>query len=338
MAFPWIFAENFESGTLGGFDSESDTGSRLDFPHYSDLAKIPGLPAPYRGAYCMRIEMGDTNAHTLTEGDLDIADAGTAWARFYLYAANNVTATADDTFNIFALTQAGGTVEASLGMRITAATNLLEIGIGDGTAPTSFVEFKRGRWTCIEWKLLVSTGGVGTSTLFIDGSSRIALTSQTHAAAIGSGLLGTTGTLATTTGTLLFDQFIFDDAQVFPFVERFPQSMMLTKSGHVFVGPGRIDNVALMSGAGTDCVLQVFDTDTAYTSDAANMKGELKNVTNNDLVDPAGMPIDFSRGCYVALSGTTPRAQVLINYATGYGSDGAIRSLAQRRRARPLNS
>ena len=76
MAFPYIFKANFEGGTNGEWDSESDTGSRLDFPHYSELARIPGLAMPYRGARCMRVDLttGQTNDHTVTEGDIDIAD------------------------------------------------------------------------------------------------------------------------------------------------------------------------------------------------------------------------------------------------------------------------
>ena len=35
MAFPWIFHSNFESGNNSEWDSETDTGAQLDFPHYS---------------------------------------------------------------------------------------------------------------------------------------------------------------------------------------------------------------------------------------------------------------------------------------------------------------
>jgi hypothetical protein len=89
MAFPYIFEENFELGTKGDFDTETDTGSLLDFPHYSTLANIKNAPMPYRGAYCARIILGDTNDHTLTEGAIDIADEGTASVRFYLCAMSS---------------------------------------------------------------------------------------------------------------------------------------------------------------------------------------------------------------------------------------------------------
>lgn len=336
MAFPFIFEENFELGTLGDFDSETDTGSRLDFVHYSTLSTLQGLPAPFRGAYCMRVVAGDTNDHTLTEGSIDIADGSTAFIRFYLYASRDFTATADDTFNIFEFQQAGGTVEASLGMRVTAASNLLEIGIGDGTAPTSFVTFPRGKWTCVEVGMLCSTADLGTLTLYLDGASVIALTTLDNAAAIGQGVLGTQDTLSTTTGTLLFDQFVCDDLRIYPISVRYPMSVLLTKSAHVFVGAGKVENVTLLSGAGTDCVLSIFDTDVGSTLDAANVRLELKNVMAGDPVDPAGVPVIVQRGCFVQLSGTNPRAMINVGYAQGYWSDGRIKQHGTRRIAAPM--
>lgn len=335
MAFPWIFEENFELGTLGDFDTETDTGSLLDYPHYSVLSKTSVVGVPFRGAYCARIVMGDTNDHTLTEGSIDIADAATGYLRFYFYAGKDVTATADDVFNLFEFQQAGGTVEGSLGLRITAATNLLEIGIGDGTAPSSYVTLTRGRWTCLELKYTVSTGGAGVFTLYLDGASVIALTSLTNGAAVGQGVLGTQDTLSTTTGTLLFDQVVFDDARVYPISVRYPQSLLITKSAHVFVGAGCIENATLLSGAATDNVLSIFDTDVGSTLDASNTILELKNVTGGDPVDPAGVPAIVQRGAFVQLSGTNPRAMISIGDAQGYFSEGRIKQHGTHRKAAP---
>lgn len=335
MSFPWIFEESFELGTKGGFDTETDTGSLLDVVHYSTLATIPSVPAPFRGAYCVRIVCGDTNDHTLTEGDIDIADAATGFVRFYLYVAPTFTATADDTFNIFEFQQAGGTNEGSVSMRMTAATNLLEIGVGDGIVATSFVPFTRGRWTAVELQYKCSTTAVGTFTLFIDGSSVVALTGLTNAAAIGQGVIGTQDTLSTTTGLILIDQFVFDDLQIYPISVRFPRNLLITKSQHVFLGTGVLENASLLSGAGTDCVLSVFDTDNAGVLDASNVKLELKNVVNSDIVDPAGVPVPVQRGCYVQLAGTNPRAMLSIGSAQGYWSDGRIKQHGQNRKAAP---
>lgn len=337
MAFPYTFEENFELGTIGGFDSKTDTGSLLDIDHYSTLTNLAYAPVPYRGAYCMRIALGDTNDHTLTEATIAIADTVTAYLRFYLYADTTVTATADDSFQIFEFQQAGGTVEGSMGLRVTAATNALDIGVGDGVAPTSYVSFPRGRWVCVEAAYKVSTTGSGIFTLYLDGTQVIALTSLTNAAAVGKGVFGTQDTLATTTGALYFDQFVFDDARIYPIPIRYPQSVLLTKSGHVFVGAGEVSNISLLSGAATDNVLSVFDTDVASTTDNFNSVIELTNTVGGESVDAAGIPVRVQRGCYVQLSGTNPRAMVQVGWAQGYWSQGRIKQHAAKRIPAPGN-
>ena len=337
MAFPYIFESNFEQGSNAEWDSEQDTGSLLDFPHYSALSQIQTAPVPYRGAYCMRVQCSDTNDHTVTEGDIDIADGATAYARFYLFASSDFTASADDTFQIVELQQAGGTPEMVVGLRVTAATNALDIGIGDGTAPTSFVTFPRNRWVCVETLATVSTVGAGVLTLFLDELQVATLTSLTQAAAVGTAQFGTMNTLSTTTGTLYFDQFVFDDTRIFGLPIRYPEQLFMTKTGHAFVGAGQIENASLLSGAGTDCVLQLFDTDVNNTNHTGRMKLELKNVTNNDIVDPAGVPVTFQRGCYVVLTGTTPRAMLCIGMAQGYFSQGRIKQHGVKRVQAPGN-
>lgn len=307
----------------------------LDVPHVSELARFPWSEcAPFRGASCLRIALnGGTNDATVTEGDLDIADTVERFFRFYLYVGSNFDATADDTMNLFELQQAGGTIEAALGLRLTAATDLIEIGVGDGVAPTDFSAqgLARNRWYAIEWSVLVSVtpGTLGTQTLYVDGVSRVALTTLTHAAAIGQGVLGAQNHLATTTGTMLLDQFVMDDLRVYPIVDRFPEHLLLTQSGHAFVGTGCIENISLLSGVGTDNVLTVYDTNRANTNDASKIVVELKNTVNSELIDPAGMPARVHRGCYVALSGTNPRALVKLGGAPAYSAAG-LRNWGQR--------
>lgn len=316
MAFPWVFASNFEDPTTPfGWDSESDTGSRLDVPRYWELARIPRMGMPYRGASCLRINLGDTNDHTLTEGDIDIADATTRWFRFYLWLDPDFSATADDTFNLLELQQAGGTVECSLGLRITASTDEVEIGIGDGTAPTNFATptLSKGVWHCIEWQVLISTTGAGTQDLYVDGSSSlVALTGLTNAAAVGQGVLGTQDTLATTTGTILIDQFVMDDERVYPFRERFPSVIPVAQTGHIFVGPGVIESATLMSTT-TGNTMYLYDTDTANTNDALSRVVELDIAAHTTVSDDGSLR--FLRGCYAVLGGTNPRGQVVLTHA-----------------------
>lgn len=337
MAFPYLLESIWEQGDNSEWTSETDTGSLLDYPHYSVLGRIPGAPVPYRGAYCARILLGDTNDHTLTSTTIAIADGATAFFRWYTFVSSDFTATADDTFNIFELQQAGGTIEQSVSMRITAATNLLEIGVGDGVVATSFVSFPRNKWVNVELQDKVSTGGSGLQTLYLDEVSAIALTSQTQAAAVGKGVLGTQDTLATTTGGIYFDQFVMDDLRVYGLPIRYPEELYMTKTGHAFVGAGKVMNASLLSGAATDNVLQIFDTDVNNTLHTGRMKLELKNVVNSDIVDPAGVPVSIQRGCYVVLSGTNPRAMISIGSAQGYYSNGRIRDHASKRVQTPGN-
>ena len=171
---------------------------------------------------------------------------------------------------------------------------------------------------------------------FLDGASLGALTGRTMAA-ITSGVVGAIGqSAATTRGMVLFDDIIADDARIYPPSERFPDQLILTSSGHVFVGAGELAQVELLSGAATDNVLSVFDTDRAYTLDASNAVLELKNTANNERV-PSDDPVRVHRGAYVALSGTNPRALVKIAWANSY-SDGALRQHGLRRTVNPFGA
>lgn len=342
MAFPYVHESNFEQGTNAEWDSESDTGSLLDFPHVSTLAAqsatgIGSNAIPFRGAYCMRIRLGDTNDHTLTEGDHNISANAAAYVRFYMLLGNDFAFTADDVFNIYEA-QASSTVEAAIGLRVTATTGAIEIGVGE-TAPTVFggPNLIRNKWYAIEALIDVDNAGSndGAVTLYVDGQ-QYATVGSLDQGAITDGVFGTQNTLASTTGTMLFDQFVFDDTRIYPIVDRYPMHFEMTKSGHVFVGPGIIDNISLQAGAGTDNVLTIYDTNRGNTNDALKVGVELKNVTNSDIVDPAGMPVKVTRGAYVSLTGTNPRAMVNIHYAAAYGSSGAVRAVATRLKTNPL--
>ena len=331
MSFPYIFHANFEGGSNSEFDSESDTGAKLDFPHYSALAKRPGAALPYRGAYAMRIQMGDTNDHTLIEGDIDIADTVTRWSSFMLHIGSDVDATADDIWNIYEVQGTANAVENAIGFQYTAATDLLEIGVGN-TAPTVFSSINKGRWYHIELKTVIQTGGTGTGTLYVDGVQVAEIDTLTNTAVL-RGVLGTQNTLSTTTGTLLFNDFKFDDTQLYPSNLRFPNPVRMLKTGHAFVGPGEIESVTLLSAAGT---CSVYDTDVANTNDEQSKVIELDEAKG--LLGHTGA-VRFERGCYLVLS-SGAYAEVRLPATRGpiaYGSDGALRTYAAKRLDRPMN-
>lgn len=337
MAFPWIFQSNFEAGTVGEWDSETDTGSQLDVAHYSELARFPWpTAAPLSGAYCLRLRLtGGTADAVVTEGDLNVAADALSWFGFGIWFSPNFTATANDTVNLLELQETGNAAMATFGFRVVSATGVINLGIGKA-APTTFssAALERGVWYWVDLRVELDDGGTndGTIDLYVTRvgdpaattvhATQVATLDQT---AVTHGVLGAQDHLATTKGVILIDDFIQDDLRVYPPTSRYPYEVMLTKSGHAFVGTGTITNVTLLSGAGTDNVLKVFDTDIADTLNAESVLVELKNTANNETVDPAGMPIQVRRGAYVQLSGTNPRA--LVSIGAGARSDARVRRI-----------
>lgn len=340
MAFPWLFEASFEDGTTAPFDAEVDTTSRLDILNYSQMAQIPNIPAPYRGAYCCGVNLGvsATDAYLQETGSWDTSASGTIFFRFAFYVSRDITMANADEFAIFQLWSGTNTPEVSLVVNFTTA-NGLRLGIGE-LGGTNFLPLSTGMWHMVELKCVIDSGvgNDGTIDAWLDGSSFTQVTALDQGA-ITSGIMGVVAQDAgTTKGRLFFDAIIADDARIFPISERFPANLLMTVSGHAFVGPGWIENASLLSGGATDNVLTVYDTDTGYTSDAGNAKLELKNVVASDIVDPAGVPVYCYRGAYVVLGGTNPRAQVKISGAAGYSSDGAIRAMGYYRKQRMNNA
>lgn len=329
MARPYIFEDNFETGGVTAWDSETDVEGRLNIRHYSWLAREDviktGPIAPYRGAFVAEWNLGDTADHVLIEGDIDIADTTTAYSSFYFFAGNDLRATSTDTFNIYEVQGTANAVENCIGLRINGSTQLLEMGVGQ-TAPTAFTSsVVRGQWYFIEMVSVIQSGGTGTVTLFVDGTSRATVTTLTNTAVL-RGVLGSQDTLSTTTGKYYIDQFAFDDASVKKFADRYPETILIYKSQHVALGESELLNVTLEQGAGTDNVLKIYDTDKADTSDEHNLVAWLYNLTASEPpVDLADVPVCVKRGAYVQLTGTSPRALIHIGKSQGYFSAGRIR-------------
>ncbi len=342
MAFPFIFQDSFESGATGAWTSETDTAAQLDVTHYSALARYdwPGA-VPYDGAYAMRTVLsGGTADAFVKENALNIAVGGNTFFSIPIWISPDFTATADDTINIFESQDTGNVIEATFGLRVVATSGVINFGIGE-VVPTSWspLDIERGVWYIIDLDITIDSGAGndGTIDMYItkSGSPAQETVSATQVAsldqgAITHGVLGVQNQLATTTGTILFGGLTQDDARVFPRTRRYDDTFLLTQSGHAFIGHGQIDNVTLLSGAGTDNVLKVYDTDVANTNDPASVVIELSNTANNETVDPAGVPANIVRGCYVELTGTNPRA-LLKTCKTVAFSDATVRNYGIRR-------
>lgn len=335
MALPYIHSSSFDTGDNSEWTSESDTGTKLDFPHYSTLCALSNGPAPYRGAYCMRIAPGDTNDHTLKVEAHDIADGASAWVRFALFVSKDFAATADDIFNIYEWQNTSNVVEACISLQITASTDEVDIAIADGTEAGTFIApLSKGVWHVIEALNTVSTSDAGVLTLYVDGAQAQTFTSIDSAGAITHAFLGTQNTAATTdTGYLLFDEVAFDDTRL-GITHRFSEHRIITTSSFLFVGSGTIGNVKLIDTGGGDVVLELYDADEYSASLSPVWYGQ--TVTANVDVDAADVPAEFTRGCLAVLSGTLPTAQFQISRAAGWGSDGAIKAHAAKRKPRAI--
>jgi hypothetical protein len=338
-----LFSENFETGTIGGFDSETDTASQLDIVHYKTLGRYPWPNCtPYSGAYCMRLVLtGSTADATLSESSVDIADGVTNYFIFDVYFAPNFAATADDIFQLVELQGAAAAITASFGVQITAATQAIQLGIGSAASagvPNTFMSapIERDTWYTVELKMKPSTTGTGTLDMFVtragdptQQTAQAALTGKTNIV-VTDAVVGVQNQLATTTGVILLDKFAFSDVRIYP-RERYTQNPTFIQSAHAFVGPGYIDGAAILDG--TTPTMKLWDTDSADTS------GEPKvwlatGATNQSSI---GGHIFFSKGCYVELGGTTPLGQVIFVTASKdpgvfgplYYSDSGVRRLAR---------
>ena len=302
----------FEAGTRGSFTTETDTATILDFPHFSETARQN--MAPYRGAYCMRIRPnGGTTAAYLQEDTLfdDLDNAVTRYLRWYFYLGKDfVMADGDKFAMVDGESTVNTTTEFAAGIiRTTGNINFWYAETKTSTAQTitlGTTTTALGKWFHAELAIALSSGGTGTIDGYIDDvvGTQVGSLTQSDIVDVRFGMVGPD---AGTSGTILFDDLIYDDARIYANRERFPTSFTVTGSEHVFVGPGHVATAALLTN-GASNIMRLWDTNTANVNDTQGFKLEL------DLNAQIGFtgPIYFRRGCYVQLSGTNPRGQVIL--------------------------
>lgn len=278
------------------------------------------------------LRLGTADAYVQENEGFDVAASTAASARFYFFASTNLTMADTNTFDILQWQSGAGTTEFSVNILDTSGVKSLRAGDTGGAVFRSS-PLTLGVWHCIELSINTGSGANGTADFYLDGNQIGAQITTIASAALTQARLGSIGIDAgTTAGRLLFDEVIVDNARVFPFRQRYPRQIMLTQSGHVAVGMGRLSQVTLLSGGAADNEMSVYDDDTANTNDASNLIVPTLRNLNADIPESWEVePQDgyFERGVYVTLSGTNPRA--LITIADSLLSVGAIASYAQRR-------
>jgi len=205
--------------------------------------------------------------------------------------------------------QSAGAVELAFGFRIAdASTDVINFGIGKLT-PTVWgtQAIQRGLWHLVEIDVSLDAGGGndGAATIYVtpDGSGRTAGTAHAtvgtlNQLAVTKGVLGIQDHLATTTGTILFDGFVMDNAaRVQGELDRWNSTIRMTQSGHAFVGSGVIDNITLVGNGAASQELRLWDTDEALgVGGMGHPRIELHTTGTSEIVDPASMPLRINKG------------------------------------------
>lgn len=344
MAFPYVFSATFDDGIGGGtggqFDSESDTGALMDYPHYTTLARQAGIgPAvPYRGAYCMRVVMGDTNDHTVQANPVNISLNNLANIAFAMYIQPNfVTGGTTDIFNILEAQSTSNAVEACVSLQVVTSSNAedqINIGIGE-TEASAFTAgvITTGQWHVIELILNIDQGTQddGTVDLLVDGVRTATQIASLNQLAITHAVLGTQNSLAATVGTILFDEMINDDLRLI-YPPRWATTRLVSATETIlFVGPGTLDDLYIRDGSNGDVVVEVFDTD-IYLGNLLTPMPLFQGrtvVANTDVQHALAAPIRFERGCLITLTGTTPGA--IVTFTPKIWGPGAIRNYGRTR-------
>lgn len=336
MAHPYLFSANFEIGTNGDFDAETDSTSILDIPHYTTLARY--RMAPYRGAYCLRViaNGGTTNAYVQENGSFDFAAAATRFIRWYFYLGSDFVMADTDKFAMFNLESvADTTVEAAAGIdRSGTGIRFWFAETNASTARTTVLGSTTtalNRWYCAELKLLIDSGAPNDGTIdgYIDDYSAGAQLGTLDQGAGVDAKFGIIGPDAGTSGTILMDDIIVDDLQIYRDKERYRPSNVWVHAAqdHPIIGPGKF--AAAVTGTGTNAVLRMYDTDGVPTN-LEEITIPIRNVSANEMV-PGHDLFEVHHGLYVTLTGTDAEAAISIDRG-GTLSQGAMisRGVAQR--------
>jgi hypothetical protein len=316
MAFPFLADENFDDGTLGNFDSETDASAILDFPHYAELAR--GGRAPWQGAHAMRARLNGTAVGFVTEtGTFDTAGASTIHIWGTVLIGEDVSIATDGVIVLAALQSAGPVNEACLVLSNTAALGY-HLAFGETAATRTFpIVRSNKRWYEFEMSALIDNAGSndGTLTGYIDGAPVGAVITALDQGAITQFSLGAvSGTSAGDRGTILFGGVMADDARIYPRRQmRFATTKWVTRTDTTtFVGPCEIDSASI-TATGTDGVLNIYDTDIYEATGVGFARMPpiyTRNVTANDQSPGMNTPIVLNKGCHVQLTGTAPQAWI----------------------------
>ena len=322
MAFPFIFHENFEAGTKGGFDTETDEDGRLDFPDHNDGLEIP----PWRGGYVMRADLNrgfakpayvgqNTVLNTMTTGD-------TRFIRFMLRVSSDFRMPPGNSMQIFSvfkgpivvppLIPAPTDLEFGIGITRTEAhinSSRMSIYAPDYSEFIDGLNFPVGRWFSVQITIFHSTN---VSRVYLHVGDNTLQVMRLDFAPFTGFYMGALAQAPDVRGTLYFDDIIIDeekleDPNYIDPANLSGETLVFFKTSYAFVGPGVIRGATLISGGSTSTAL-FYDAERLPLAHH-DIKGGLKcssAESKDSLIDG----IEFKRGCYIVMTGTNPQVIV----------------------------
>lgn len=321
------FEANFQTSNFTEWTSTVDADAKLTVEHYiplvQKLGKFSGV-FPYRGAYNSHIDLAlGTNDAYMQTTVVTAALGATIWIRVFFQITNNLVMATSDRFTIIAVQSGVGTDEATVSILNNAGTIQLvaaETGATAIGAATRQAEFSRDEYHTIDLGITVDSGAADGQILFyLDGNQVGTTITGLTQAAITQLRVGAIGIDAgTTAGHIFFDNVIQStDSQLGRHQPRFRQVVFLTKSSFIALGPGKMEEYALVSGGAADNHMIVYDLDRQSLPLGDMLGPELANAHPYEAKVFAYSKKDgyFNQGLYVRLTGTAPRATVTLGHA-----------------------
>jgi len=308
MVFPYTFSENFETGTKGNFDSETDTERRLNFTK----------GAACWGAYGMVVDLSKGSADAYLQ-DVGFATAAntTLYMRFMMKLEGVTFGAENDEVKILDLL-AGAVSELQLVLVYRGPEGIvLEIRDPDASMGRSWIRPRMDEWLCVEASWTVDNAGAndGRASLYIDGHR--ASVAKMDQAAFTIGRIGAMGQTGDIEGKIYFDHILVDNDRLMPCFDT--PNKTLTASGWACLGPCTIEQVRLIDGGSGNSEVEIYNTDElAYSEE--DMVAYLAVTTAAPKFVQSDKPVSLKRGCYLKLTGTNPRA--IVRLGGGYGDGG----------------
>jgi len=348
-AFPYILENTWNLGATEFDTAITDTQSKsLGYMHFSESIPKFGV-CPYYGAWTWGVDLSQgtkTTAVNQTQAAFNVA-ATEYWSvgfAFLLKSSGLVMATT----NRFTIASCISTATEETVLDIlytTAAGYELVIAETNATAAAVKSQFTLDQWHWVELYGVNDPGANdGTSTLVYDGTV-IGTISSLNQGAFTDLYLGAINQDAGTTGGYLFFGPVIvsgvDTSAVrVGYRDRAPINPHISKSRQVFVGPGTVSRMQLLTATAGDYI-RLYDTDRGYTTGTYGIEAEATVEANTDIWGP----ISFHRGCYAVISGSDPRALVSIDrgehcgypQAVCYGNDAVLKHYARTRTERSGN-